>query len=210
MTILDVEAIARSTLVQDPFDFFVAHRVIRPEWTEALLRDLPRVTRPGSVPVAGLKGGPTFEALVRELGAREFARAVGARLGISDLALFPQLLTFRGRAAAKDGSVHTDAAWKLVTALLYLNPAWDHPGGRLRLLRSADLDDVAVEVPPEFGTLVVFRRSERSFHGHRPYVGPRFVLQVNWVSDAAHVAREERRHRLSTALKAWFRRPAVE
>jgi len=76
------------------------------------------------------------------------------------------------------------------------------PGGRLRLLRTRNLDDVVVEVPPDYGMLVAFRRSSRSFHGHKPHFGERRVLQINWVSDASYVTHEERRHRRSAALKS--------
>ncbi len=54
-----------------------------------------------------------------------------------------------------------------------MNPRWEQAGGRLRLLRSAtDIEDVLVEVPPEEGTLVAFRRSDNSYHGHMAFDGP--------------------------------------
>jgi SM-20-related protein len=84
-----------------------------------------------------------------------------------------------------------------------MNPVWEHPDGRLRLLRGPDdLDDYAIEVTPLAGTMVAFRRSSHSFHGHRPHLGERRVLQLNWVTDAAIVRRELRRHRWSARLKA--------
>ena len=61
----------------------------------------------------------------------------------------------RGAADTRDGYIHTDSKTKIVTVLLYLNPAWAPDGGRLRLLRNgSDLEAVAAEVPPDFGTLV--------------------------------------------------------
>ena len=75
-------------------------------------------------------------------------------------------------------------------------------GGRLRILRSkSDLNDYAAEVPPTAGTLLAFRRGEESWHGHETFVGPRRVIQLNWVTDMAVVRREQRRHRLSAWLK---------
>jgi hypothetical protein len=50
--------------------------------------------------------------------------------------------------------------------------------------------------------MLAFKRSERSFHGHYPYLGPRRSLQLNWVTDAAVVRRELRRHYWSARLKA--------
>jgi len=66
----------------------------------------------------------------------------------------------------------------------------------------ADLEDCAKEVTPLAGTMVAFRRSERSFHGHRPHIGERRSLQLNWVTDEAVVRRELSRHRWSARLKA--------
>jgi hypothetical protein len=158
----------------------------------------------GSCVPSVLHCGRSFEALVESLRSAAFSRTVGERFGC-DLTGVPQLVTVRGQSGSKDGYVHTDSEWKLITALLYLNPGWRDPGGRLRLLRSENLDDVAAEIPPEWGTLLAFRRSARSFHGHTPYFGQRRLLQVNWVADVRHVAREERRHRRSAAVKRWLR-----
>jgi hypothetical protein len=84
-----------------------------------------------------------------------------------------------------------------------MNPQWEQTGGRLRLLRSPhDIEDVLVEVPPTEGTLVAFRRSSNSFHGHKPFIGPRRVIQLNWVTDRLTERREIFRHRVS----AWMKR----
>ena len=77
------------------------------------------------------------------------------------------------------------------------------PAGRLRLLRRPDdLDDYAAEVPPLAGTMVAFRRSATSFHGHHAHVGARRSIQLNWVTNAGVVRRELGRHRWSARLKA--------
>lgn len=201
---LDVTAIASAPVSRDPFEYFVARDVLAPESIGPIARDCPAISGTGSYPVAALKGGPSFDALIAELRSTPFAAAIGRQFGMPDLPTLPHLITYRGRSSAKDGSVHTDSEWKLITVLLYLNPSWDQPGGRLRLLRSSDLEDVAVEVPPTAGTLIAFKRSPRSFHGHKPCSGERRLVQVNWVTDAAYVAREERRHGRSAWLKSLF------
>ncbi len=91
---------------------------------------------------------------------------------------------------------------KIITALIYMNSSWEQSGGRLRLLRSAhNLDDVLVEVPPTEGTLVTFRRSENSFHGHKPFIGVRRVIQLNWVTGRGIEFRELFKHRASAWIK---------
>jgi hypothetical protein len=87
--------------------------------------------------------------------------------------------------------------------LIYLNPAWESPVGCLRMLRGPDdLDDYAAEVSPEAGTMVAFRRSEASFHGHHPHRGERRSLQLNWVTEPRVVRRELGRHAWSARFKA--------
>jgi SM-20-related protein len=128
--------------------------------------------------------------------------AIEEKFGI-DLGGRPTLVTVRGASDGKDGRIHTDSATKIITFLLYFNPVWDVAEGRLRLLRGPDdLEDYAIEVAPLAGTMLAFRRSERSFHGHRPHLGERRVLQLNWVTEPAVVRRELGRHRWSARLKA--------
>jgi SM-20-related protein len=109
----------------------------------------------------------------------------------------------RGKSDGKDGRIHTDSESKIITLLLYLNPVWNLAEGRLRLLRGpTDIEDYVREVTPLAGTMLAFRRSDRSFHGHRPHLGERRMLQLNWVTESAVVRRELNRHRWSARLKA--------
>lgn len=118
------------------------------------------------------------------------------------------MVTVRGLCAARDGYIHTDSTTKLVTLLLYTNRAWECGAARLRLLRSpTDLEDYAAEVPPEESTLVLFRNAPNAWHGFAPFHGQRRVIQVNWVSDARVVAREQGRHRVSAYFKRLFSPP---
>ena len=86
---------------------------------------------------------------------------------------------------------------------MMVNRAWERPEGRLRLLRSSDdIEDYAREIVPLAGTMLAFRRSARSFHGHRPHIGERRAVQLNWVTEPAVVRRELNRHRWSARWKA--------
>jgi hypothetical protein len=44
----------------------------------------------------------------------------------------------------------------------------------------SDLEDYAAEVVPAGGTLLAFRRTDDSFHGHKPFVGVRRILQLSY------------------------------
>jgi SM-20-related protein len=202
MTILDLDRLEAAPLERDPFEFVVVESFIRGAALPEIVTEFPAVRGAGSYPVDSLRYGPTFAALVAELTGPELGDAIAAKFSV-DLAGRPTLLTLRGIGDAKDGYIHTDSATKIITLLLYMNPSWEHRDGRLRLLRSADdLEDYAREVTPLAGTMLAFRRSERSFHGHRPFIGPRRALQLNWVRDQAVLRRERGRHRWSARLKA--------
>ena len=202
MSILDLARLRAAPLHRDPYDFVVVDDFIAAERLPALLDAFPRVPRHGSFPLSALGFGAAFGGLVAALEGDELRGEIERKFGI-DLAGRPTMITVRGRSDGKDGRIHTDSATKLITLLLYMNPAWPDPAGRLRLLRSAcDLDDCAVEVAPLAGTMVAFRRSDSSFHGHYPHRGERRVLQLNWVTSRAVVRREQGRHAWSARLKA--------
>ncbi len=73
------------------------------------------------------------------------------------------------------------------------------------MLRSDNnLDDIVLELPPVAGTLLAFKRSDNSWHGHKPFDGERRVIQLNWVTDEEVVRREQGRHRFSATMKRIF------
>jgi len=175
-----------------------------PDTVRALSADFPRIDQPGSFPVADLRYGPAFGAFLRELEGPALRAAFAAKFAL-DLAGRPTMITVRGQAKASDGRIHADAASKLITVLIYMNEAWEAPGGRLRLLRTSDdLDSAVAEVPPSAGTLLAFRVTPHSWHGHAPAIGPRRVIQLNWVTSDAVVRRERLRHGLSARIKRLF------
>jgi SM-20-related protein len=202
LTILDLDRLRAAPLERDPFEFIVVEEFVRRDALAALVADFPAIRGSGSYPAESLECGPAFRELVAALTGPDLGRAVGEKFAV-DLSHRPTLVTVRGVSDGKDGRIHTDSETKIITLLLYMNPVWDLAEGRLRLLRGPDdLDDWAREIAPVAGTMLAFRRSERSFHGHRPHIGPRRSLQLNWVIDQNVVRRELGRHRWSARLKA--------
>lgn len=202
MRYLDLAALDATALAAAPFEHVVVPGFLRTGALDQLLADFPDVGQPGSFPAKVLNHGPAFVDLLDELASDETARTFGRKFGI-DLSGRPTMVTVRGQCRAADGGIHTDSATKVITALIYFNRNWTAETGRLRLLRSADaLEDYDVEVAPEAGTLLAFRRSERSFHGHLPYVGERRSVQLNWVTTAGVARREMLRHSIASRLKS--------
>jgi hypothetical protein len=201
LSMLDLERFRNTPLTSEPFEFLIVPEFVRAQARLAIDNDYPEVARPGSFPLREVTYGPGFAKLIEELRSDEFRQAFEEKFGV-DLTNRPDMITVRGRCSEKDGKIHTDSETKIITILIYMNPAWEPSGGRLRLLRSANnLDDVILEVPPTEGTLLAFRRSNNSWHGHKPFSGPRRVIQFNWVTSEAVVRREQNRHRLSAWMK---------
>jgi hypothetical protein len=201
MSLLDLEALQLAPLTREPFTFTVVDNAIRPADAAAIRDDFPEIEDSGLLPVEMTHYGPLFRRLIHELRSEEAARAFSEKFGVN-LVGRPQMITVRGRCAAKDGRIHTDTSTKLITALIYFNEAWEAKGGRLRLLRSAtDLNDMICEAPPDLGAMIAFRRSDCSFHGHEPFEGVRRYVMVNWMTSDFAARRELFRHRVSARAK---------
>ena len=202
--ILDLARFAATPLARQPFDHVIVPGFIAPAALPALNADFPRIAKGGSYPTEVLRFGGAFAALIEEIEGAAMREAFAAKFGI-DLAGRPVMITVRGHTRAKDGRIHTDSKTKLLTALLYFNDDWSAEGGRLRLLRSArDLEDYAAEVPPDKGTLLAFRCAANAWHGHKPFVGPRRTIQINWVTTEAVKRSEIARHSFSARVKSLF------
>jgi SM-20-related protein len=181
MRLLDLDALDAAPLLTDPCEFVIVPHFLRAEALDAVNRDFPEILEPGNFNPSTLRYGTAFEELMSELHSEELKAHFAKKFGM-DLSPFPLDMTVRKFSEASDGNVHNDSKSKIVTSLIYFNPKWDHPGGRLRLVRNPDdINDYAGEVVPEAGTLVSFRRSETSYHGFEPMEGERRSLQMYWV-----------------------------
>jgi hypothetical protein len=201
MAFLDIEALNAAPVRHDPFDYLVLEGFVRDAARAQISADYPHIEKPGSFALDDLdvKGG--VAALIEEMKGEPFLRAIEAKFGVA-LDGKPTTFTLRGMCGDKDGYIHTDSKSKIITVLVYLNDAWAPDGGRLRLLRNGrDLEDYAAEASPDFGSLVAFRRSDRSWHGHKRFIGPRRVLQMNWVTSPGTAQWQHLRHRVSAAVK---------
>jgi SM-20-related protein len=202
---LDLELFEKTPLNRQPFEYLVVREFVKREALDRINRDYPKVQKPGSFPLSEMTFGPMFKELIDDLNSPEFRAAFERKFSI-DLTGRPTMITVRGRCSEeKDGKIHTDSRSKIITVLLYLNPTWENAGGRLRLLKSKnDLDDMILEVPPVGGTLLAFKRSDNSWHGHKPFTGERRVIQFNWVCSEEVARREQWRHRFSASMKKLF------
>jgi len=199
--VIDFESIRKADVARDPFEFLIINSVLSDGDLKTVRADFPKIDQPGIFPLSELSYGPGFARLIEEIRSPELAEAVGRKFGV-DLRGLPLMITVRGQAQAKDGRIHTDTKDKVVTGLLYLNETWDGSGGRLRMLRGPDeIENYVAEIPPNGGAFAAFRVSDRSFHGHKPFVGDRRYVMFNWVQSDAALARQLGRHKLSARIK---------
>lgn len=201
MSTLDFAAIEKAPLAHDPFDHVIVPGLVDGDELAAINDDFPRIDTPGSHPVTTLEYGPAFRNFLDLLRSKPFARALGTKLGMT-LDDKPVMITVRGQCRATDGKIHIDSSGKLVTVLIYMNNSWEAPGGQLRLLRNAhDIEDFAVELPPDAGTMLAFPCTPNSWHGHQSFEGERRAIQLNWVRSRRYKWREQTRHAISATLK---------
>ena len=201
MTYLGIDKFRATALVRQPFEHLIVPQFISARALAEINSDYPNIPSSGSFPVDQVVYGPALQNLLDELNGEAFREAFEDKFGI-DLSGRPTITTVRGRCGPSDGKIHTNSVTKIITVLIYMNESWDQPGGRLRLLRSSrDLNDIIVEVPPIAGTLLAFRRSNNSWHGHEPFVGERRVIQFNWLTSQGNRQIAMLRHHTSASFK---------
>lgn len=202
---LDIAAFDATPLDTEPYPHVIVPGFLPAAALAEVARDFPRPELEGSLPTDALDYGPAFAGLLEAMEGEAVRTAVERKFAI-DLAGRPSMITVRAKARARDGQIHRDANFKIVTLLLYLNDAsWNSESGRLRVLRSqTDLEDYTSEIPPDGGTLFAFLCTPNAWHGHKPFDGPRRSVQLNYVSNARMMERELARHRFSARLKRVF------
>jgi SM-20-related protein len=200
MSYFNFDALDAAPLNRDPFDHLVVPGFLTAEGLAAANHDYPEIDTAGNKDLESLHFGPGFSVLIEELNGPAFVGRIAAKFGVN-LDNTVTTITVRRFCEASDGNIHTDHWSKLITVLVYFNTDWGNEGGQLRLLRSAtDIEDFAAEVPPIGGTLLAFRRSDHSWHGHKQFVGERRMLQMNFVKSSRMARYTQQIDRLSTRV----------
>jgi SM-20-related protein len=201
---LDYQAFDATPVASNPYTHIVVENFVKADSLAEVVKELPKLSKGGSFPIDSLRFGPHAKALMEELEGPRFRAAVARKFGL-DLDGAPTMVTLRGASREKDGRIHCDSTTKRVTILLYLNPeteAWARREGCLRLLRGPDdIEDYVREVPPVNGTLLIFPNGPTTWHGHKQFVGTRYVIQLNYMTTDSTARSEMRRHKVSAFIK---------
>lgn len=195
----DYARLHQAQVASEPYPHFVVPDFLSETQVAAILRDFPVLDMKGLFLPEKAQGA--LAQLIDALNGAVLRGILGKKLGI-DLANATTLVTLRDRCTAMDGRIHADSPFKLATALLYLNESWSSPEGCLRILRSGtNIDDYACEIPPKGGLLACFKVQDNSWHGHKPFVGQRRYVMLNYCTDSASRHREAAKHFISGKVK---------
>lgn len=201
MAHLNIAKLKAAEVQAEPYKYAIVPGFLSAESVALINRTYPKIEKGGSYPIESLDASMAIKEVIDELDGPEFEKAISDKFGV-DLCGRPKMYSLRGYTRAKDGQIHTDSKDKIITVLLYLNQNWQQPGGRLRILKNGhNVDDFVAEVPPDNGTLLVFKRSDNSWHGHHPFDGPRRSLQMNWMTSEGSKGFHAIRHKISAAVK---------
>jgi SM-20-related protein len=201
MAHLQLDKLRAAKLETSPYTYTIVPGFLTPDTVARINATYPKIEKGGSYPVESLDAGMAIKDVIDELDSREFEQLIAEKFDV-ELAGRPKMFSLRAYTRSKDGQIHTDSKDKIITVLLYLNENWQQPGGRLRVLNNGrDVEDFAAEVPPDNGTLLIFKRSDSSWHGHHPFDGPRRSLQMNWMTSEGSKGFHAIRHKISAAVK---------
>ncbi|MBX9589610.1 MAG: 2OG-Fe(II) oxygenase [Hyphomonadaceae bacterium] len=205
-SVIDLDTVRNAQVSHAPYAFFCSPDFLRQEAIAGLRQDFPDVNKPGYLTVDEVRLKGRFKTLIEEVEGPELTEALSQKFG-KNLHPHPRLTTIMRRSQAKYGAIHTDSASKIMTILVYMNDAWEpDQGGRLRVLYDDKrYEPYALEVPPTMGHLFAFLRSDKSWHGHKPFTGERKVVQVAWVKDQAELDRKKKRNAVAQIFKSVFR-----
>ncbi|MDX2258240.1 MAG: 2OG-Fe(II) oxygenase [Hyphomicrobiaceae bacterium] len=201
MAHLNLDKLRSAKVEETPYLFTVIPGFLSPDSVRAINATYPNIEKGGSYPIESLEENMAIKEVIDELDGPEFEAIIAEKFGVA-LDGRPKMYSLRGYTRAKDGQIHTDSKDKIITVLLYLNENWSKDGGRLRILKNGhDVDDYVTEVPPDNGTLLVFKRADNSWHGHHPFEGQRRSLQMNWMTSEGSKGWHKIRHSISAAVK---------
>ncbi len=201
MAHLNLDKLRNAKVEQEPYVYTIVPGFLSSDSVAKINATYPNIEKGGSYPIESLDENMAIKSVIDELDGPEFQKIIAEKFGV-ELDGRPKMYSLRGYTRAKDGQIHTDSKDKIITVLVYLNQDWKQDGGRLRILKNGhDVDDFVAEVPPDNGTLLVFKRADNSWHGHHPFEGQRRSLQMNWMTSEGSKGWHKVRHSISAAVK---------
>lgn len=203
---INYNALEQILVKKEPFPYLVVPQLLKPEFLSELVKNFPAIANRGSIPADSVQEPGIFKQFIDEMQGPALRALIAEKFAI-DLNHKPTMLTLRGQTTERDGYIHTDSKSKLITVLVYMNETWDDEGGKLRLLKNKhSLEDYVEEVSPLAGTCIIFKVTPNCWHGHKPFIGKRLSMQLNYLAGDAALTKHLNHHRLTAWLKKRFPR----
>jgi hypothetical protein len=204
--LIDLRALVPGVTQAEPYRWAELRHAVRPEHAATLRRTFPRsdfwdvskhdgekfmrfLIRPlvplgAERPVLADSLDPAWRAFAGELLSPVYRESCERALGLSLEDAELEVNAWRWGADAELGP-HVDIPRKIASQVFYFNDGWDPAwGGCLRILRSADEQDVFAELPPALGSASIIVRSESSWHAvprvRREAAGERLSVVATW------------------------------
>ena len=197
-TLLELTAIRGMALASRPYRWaLLAQTFTDPSSVRTLQESFPRdgftaiqsagLVKPYLLHGRALLGGglpPLWGRLYEELTAPSYREALADCTGLRLDTLDVEFTLWRQPPGSFLGP-HTDKPDKVLSHIIYFSDVRWPPsaGGCVRVLGSANLEDVVMQAPPHAGTSFVLVRSGNSWHGYdvvREGFGDRCSLQITF------------------------------
>tara|TARA_B110001469_G_C9555621_1_gene275609 strand:- start:276 stop:878 length:603 start_codon:yes stop_codon:yes gene_type:complete len=199
---INLDTIKSTELKTEPFPYFVIPQSLDESQLVKLVQEFPDIQSGGSFNKEDLDLSPTYQALHDALDGPGFRQALSEKFDV-DVTESPLMLTYRGFSRKKDGRIHTDSKSKLLTILIYFNDNWPAETGKLRILNSDNMHDIAEEVNPTAGCMIAFKVTDNCWHGYPSFEGTRNAIQVNFLASDGASRKHKFFHKISAKLKSF-------
>lgn len=198
---INIDLINTTPLKMEPFPYFTIEQSMLDKELVGLIQNFPIINSGGSFNKEDLELSEHYHSLHDSLDSEPFRQALSEKFKVNVITS-PIMLTYRGFSRTKDGRVHTDSKTKLLTILIYFNDGWAIESGKLRILNSDDINDIAEEVNPTAGSMVAFKVTDNCWHGYPSFEGTRNAIQVNFLANEAASKKHKFFHKISAKLKS--------
>lgn len=198
---INIDLINTTPLKMQPFPYFTIEQSMLDKELMGLVQNFPIINSGGSFNKEDLELSEHYHSLHDSLDSDFFRQALSKKFKVNVITS-PIMLTYRGFSRTKDGRVHTDSKTKLLTILIYFNDGWAAESGKLRILNSNDMSDIAEEINPTAGSMVAFKVTDNCWHGYPSFEGTRNAIQVNFLANEAASKKHKFFHKISAKLKS--------
>jgi SM-20-related protein len=189
---INIDLINTTPLKMQPFPYFTIEQSMLDKELMGLVQNFPIINSGGSFNKEDLELSEHYHSLHDSLDSDSFRQALSEKFKVNVITS-PIMLTYRG---------HTDSKTKLLTILIYFNDGWAAQSGKLRILNSDDMNDIAEEVNPTAGSMVAFKVTDNCWHGYPSFEGTRNAIQVNFLANEAASKKHKFFHKISAKLKS--------